>query len=239
MSAPAGVTLRRSPRARQLRLVVKPQGIELVIPDGIGETQALAFFQRHRAWAERKLAEIRERAARIEPDAPLARGGAVPFQGQATPLIVTPSALSRRLQILRRDDGAFEITLPAGYSGSAEQQVRAALFAWIRRWLEGEARRLASWHGEEPGLLPRAIRIKRMNTRWGSCGPANDISLNWVLAFAPPAVLEYVIVHELCHIRHRNHSEAYWMLVSELLPDWPRRRAWLKQHGVALLRRFA
>ena len=77
-----------------------------------------------------------------------------------------------------------------------------------------------------------------MKSRWGSCGPRNDINLNWLLAFAPPAVLEYVVVHELCHIRHRDHSARFWALVAQHLPGWAHERQWLKRQGGELLRRF-
>jgi predicted metal-dependent hydrolase len=105
--------------------------------------------------------------------------------------------------------------------------------------MRAEVHRLAQHHGQVLGLLPREIRIKRMQTRWGSCGPRNDINLNWLLAFTPPSVLEYVVVHELCHIRHRNHSRDYWDLVSRHLPNWSQERRWLKAQGGELLRRFA
>ena len=237
ISAPLAIRL--SQRARQVRLVVKPTGLELVVPLAVSEAQALRFYQQHRDWAERKLTEVQGRALLQPPEtnALLVTGGTIPFQGRDTPLRVTRHA-GDRISITQSAAGVFEIALPSVVVAE-EAQVRSALFAWVKRWMGQEAARLAHLHGEPSGLLPRAIRIKRMQTRWGSCGPRNDINLNWILAFTPPAVLEYVVVHELCHIRHRNHSAEYWSLVAQHLPAWPQERHWLKQQGGALLRRFA
>nr|WP_305906692.1 M48 family metallopeptidase [Methylomarinum sp. Ch1-1]MDP4519390.1 M48 family metallopeptidase [Methylomarinum sp. Ch1-1] len=90
-------------------------------------------------------------------------------------------------------------------------------------------------HGQRHRLYPRSIRIKTQKSRWGSCGIHDDINMNWLLIIAPPAVMEYVVVHELCHIRHRNHSQDFWQLVEDHLPDYRRHRNWLKQHGHSLM----
>lgn len=233
------VSIRHSPRARHVRLVVKPVGVELVVPPQVSEAQALAFLHQQRQWVERKLTEMQSRLEPTTyPQEPLASGSTVPFQGREVPLVVRWHAGSR-LRITRAEDGAFEIALPGTSATPVDLQVRAALFAWVRQWMRVEAARLAHHHAHESGLLPRDIRIKRMKSRWGSCGLRDDINLNWVLAFAPPSVLEYVVVHEICHIRHRNHSREYWALVSHYLPGWPREREWLKRQGGELLQRFA
>jgi len=234
------VLIRRSQRAKHVRLVIKPAGIELVLPVHVSESQALGFLQQHRAWAERKLTEIRGRVSKVEslPPTPLESGAKVPFRGGDVPLVVGYHAGSRT-NIKKVSDGPFEILLPETSQIPEDVQIRSALYAWVRQWMRAEAHRLAQHYGQLLGLLPREIRIKRMTTRWGSCGPRNDINLNWLLAFTPPTVLEYVVVHELCHIRHRNHSQDYWDLVARHLPNWSQERRWLKTHGGELLRRFA
>ena len=234
------ISIRRSQRAKHVRLVVKPAGIELVVPAHVSESQALGFLQQHRAWAERRLTEIRGRAsaAKSLPPPPLESGAKVPFQGCDVPLIVGYHA-GTRTKIQKVSDGPFEILLPETSRITEDVLIRSALYAWVQQWMRAEAHRLAQRHGQVLGLLPREIRIKRMTTRWGSCGPRNDINLNWLLAFTPPTVLEYVVVHELCHIRHRNHSQDYWDLVARHLPNWAQERRWLKTQGGELLRRFA
>jgi predicted metal-dependent hydrolase len=88
----------------------------------------------------------------------------------------------------------------------------------------------AGLHGFEPGKL----RISSARTRWGSCSRQGTLSFTWRLVMAPEEVIDYVVVHELCHLRHLNHSKAFWGLVEGILPDYKVRRAWLKRHGERL-----
>lgn len=85
-----------------------------------------------------------------------------------------------------------------------------------------------------PYLFPRSysrISVREQKTRWGSCSSKGTLSFNWKLMLAPPAILDYVIVHELCHLAHMNHSERFWSSVAAVLPDYKERRKWLKEHG--------
>lgn len=75
------------------------------------------------------------------------------------------------------------------------------------------------------------ITIREQKTRWGSCSGRGTLSFNWKLMLAPPAVLDYVVVHELCHLTHMNHSREFWQAVENILPDYKERRKWLKEHG--------
>ncbi len=79
------------------------------------------------------------------------------------------------------------------------------------------------------------ITIRDQKTRWGSCSAGGTLSFNWRLMLAPPAVLDYVVVHELCHLTHMNHSAAFWTLVESVCPDYRIHRKWLKEHGQELV----
>lgn len=78
------------------------------------------------------------------------------------------------------------------------------------------------------------ITIRDQKTRWGSCSSKGTLSFNWRLMLAPPAILDYVVVHELCHLTHMNHSPAFWQAVEAAYPDYREARAWLKEHGSEL-----
>jgi len=79
------------------------------------------------------------------------------------------------------------------------------------------------------------VTIRDQRTRWGSCSAAGTLSFNWRLVLAPFEVLDYVVVHELCHLREANHSRRFWRLVESRRPDWREQRAWLNEHGPELL----
>jgi predicted metal-dependent hydrolase len=94
---------------------------------------------------------------------------------------------------------------------------------------------LADEEAEQLGVAYRRIRIGGQRTLWGSCSPSGTLSFNWRLVLAPPAVLDYVVVHEVCHLRVLNHSRAFWRLVEVRRPHWREQRAWLREHGPELL----
>ncbi|WP_281040275.1 M48 metallopeptidase family protein [Rhizobium ruizarguesonis] len=110
-------------------------------------------------------------------------------------------------------------------------QSRAGLRLWLKRRVRDDARDLVRRHGERDGLKPRGVRIKDQKHMWGSCGQDRQINLNWHLIFAPTPVLEYAVVHEMCHLRNRNHEPEFWNLVGRILPDWEARKAWLDKNG--------
>ena len=112
----------------------------------------------------------------------------------------------------------------------------AAVFeAWYRAQArEGISLRAAFFAGLY-GFEYHSIRITGARTRWGSCGSKGTLNFSWRLMMAPPAVVEYVVVHELCHLRQHNHSKAFWALVESILPDYKQRQKWLKANGRALV----
>ena len=85
------------------------------------------------------------------------------------------------------------------------------------------------------GVKPGKIGVRAQKTIWGSCSYDNNISINMKLALAPPEIIDYILVHELCHIKHKNHSSDFWLAVESAMPDYKERRRWLKENGYSLL----
>ncbi|QSA97161.1 M48 family metallopeptidase [Methylococcus sp. EFPC2] len=230
-----GVTLRRSARAKYLRLVVKPELVELVVPAGVSERQAKSFLEQHRTWLETQRREMEKRVGQRPVPVRFTEHPTIPWQGRDLPLKIEDIP-GKRLKVAV--DDSVRISIPSFAGDQRDAWARHAFKEWARRWLRGQVQRSVERHAPKHGLQPREIRIKAMKTRWGSCGPSNDININWLLALAPESVLEYVVVHELCHIRERNHSPRFWALVADHLPRWQGERRWLKTHGLGLLKRF-
>jgi predicted metal-dependent hydrolase len=111
--------------------------------------------------------------------------------------------------------------------GVSEPEARAATRELVRMVADEEA--------PELGVEFARIQVRDQRTRWGSCSSRGTLSFNWRLALAPHEVLDYVVVHELCHLREPNHSPRFWRLVESRRPGWREQRAWLREHGAELL----
>jgi predicted metal-dependent hydrolase len=112
-------------------------------------------------------------------------------------------------------------------SAVSESQARTTARELVSTSARAEAERI--------GVQYRRIRIGGQRTLWGSCSRRGTLSFNWRLALAPPAVLDYVVVHELCHLRFLDHSQRFWRLVEWRRPHWREQRDWLREHGPELL----
>ena len=95
-----------------------------------------------------------------------------------------------------------------------------------------------AWFAPAVGVSYGRVAIGRQISRWGSCSAVGNLNFNCLLMLCPPEVLDYVVVHELCHRKHMNHSRAFWAEVERVLPDYQMRRNWLKEHGGALVERL-
>lgn len=93
----------------------------------------------------------------------------------------------------------------------------------------------AAYYRQFTGGEYTRITIREQKTRWGSCSSRGTLSFNWKLMLAPPTVLDYVVVHELCHLKHMDHSREFWAAVENVMPDYKEKRKWLKEHGCELV----
>ncbi len=109
----------------------------------------------------------------------------------------------------------------------SETEARRAVRELIAMLIDDEA--------PELGVEPKRIQIRDQRSRWGSCSTTGTLSFNWRLVLAPFEVLDYVVVHELCHMREANHSGRFWKLVEARRPDWRAHKDWLDEHGPELL----
>lgn len=130
---------------------------------------------------------------------------------------------------LQRDDVVWlhAEALPVPRVRSVPNWYRARARAAVERAVARESRRLKLRH--------TALAIRDQRTRWGSCSARGALSFNWRLVLAPIEILEYVVVHELCHLRQHNHSRAFWQLVDEARPGYRAERDWLVRHGPEML----
>ena len=212
--------VRISRRARRLSVRVYPGGrVEVVVPPGASAIAVQRFVGTHRAWIDRRVADL------SAAHGPLS---------QPQPTSIELSAINRCFLVdyeagsPTREPGRVGVRLAGEgcllVSGTSDD-VRAiprALQRWLHEVAQVELGRELTLLAQEHGFNFRRVQIRRQRTRWGSCSVAGTISLNMCLLFQDPTVLRYLLIHELSHTRHMNHSARFWSLVQSLQPDYRR-----------------
>lgn len=118
-----------------------------------------------------------------------------------------------------------------------EAGVKAAKAAFERYYADKGNKRInerVQYYAPKVGVTPSVIKVKEMGYRWASCGKNNNLNFHWKCMMAPPRILDYIIVHELCHIHQKNHNNNFWNEVDKVMPDYRERKDWLKMNGAGL-----
>lgn len=215
------------PRARHLRLLVSGRGPRLTVPPGTDPVQARQFLQRHVHWLADQISQdpayVPHEALVPGQDTQLnLRGQRHALHWQKAPwLHINPST------------DAITVALPEATPLPAIQRA-------LHEFLLGQARAdIGRWLPQYlPGLPqpPREWKLRPLASLWGSLNARRVLSLDLALILAPPAAFEYVLVHELCHLIHPNHSPAFWHEVEQRFPHWRSQRHWLHHNGLTTKR---
>lgn len=159
----------------------------------------------------------------------LQSGTMLPFAGGRLRLILDASHHGKHRTAIT-EEGELRLFVDS----QAPESLRNALEAWYRR--QGRrvfAERVAYWNAQF-GFSYGRIAIRDQKSRWGSCSRQGNLNFNWRLLLAPLAVLDYIVIHELAHLKEGNHSPRFWALVAEKCPNYREQRDWLRQHGPEL-----
>lgn len=208
-------------RAKRYILRVRPDGsFRITIPRGGSRREAESFLEHHRRWAERE----RVRVLAEHAPAQWREGDDIPLRGEPVRLRVEQEGDARCLIV-----GSQSVTVRNG-----ETDLRAAaercLQDLARLELVPRLRELAAAHD----LTVSRITVRNQCSRWGSCSPGGGIALNFRLVQAPVFVRDYVLIHELMHLRQQNHSRRFWRLVEAACPQFREAERWLRTDGRAL-----
>ncbi len=221
--------LRTSQRARRLRLTVRPDGVEVVAPPRVPVHEIESFIDSHRGWIRDKVEKYQALSADHKGAERLEDGAFIPFRGEPTPLAVK---LADRVHPKVVEGDGFRLELPLRLApDEQEAAIERALSQHLKKQARSDALMAIERFGPRHGLVPTALRIKDQKRLWGSCTHQGVINLNWRLILAPVDVFDYVVVHELCHLRHPHHQPPFWRAVGDVMPDFERHRHWLKING--------
>lgn len=219
--------LRRSTR-RTIGLSVGELGLTVTAPHWVEQAKVDQVLVERADWIQRKLADSRARVARRASQGPRwEHGSRLYFLGEALTLQVEHA----RRATVRRDGALLRIALPDGSDAPRTEQIRGR----TQGWLKVQARevfdaRLAHF-AARLGTGPRRWMLSSARTRWGSCSADRSIRLNWRLVHFPPTIVDYVVCHELAHLREMNHGPRFWATVGSVFPDYDDARAWLRANA--------
>ena len=215
------ITYVRSGKARRYILRIQPDGsARVTLPRWGSKAQAYAFAQRESGWIEKQLAK-----GRASGFAPQLWGEGTSFLFRGQPVLLQINRQAGRIQFADQ-----EIAHSPGVMVDVRRLVENHLRELANKELVPRTIELAKIHN----LKVRRVVIRNQKSRWGSCSVRGTISLNWRLIQTPPLVVDYIIVHELMHLREMNHSARFWRHVAEAFPEYQAAERWLKQNGTRL-----
>lgn len=216
-----GITVEviRSARRKTMALQVSRGKACIRLPAKLPRHHAESFISQKHHWLTQKLAELPAQTVRQFTD------------GEQITLLAQPLSL-RFIQSGQNKVVQHNATLTIyGRQITTGARRRAQLQKWLRQQAENYCQQRIEQLSQLTQLYPRSVKVRSYKARWGSCSIQGHISLNWKLIMAPPTVIDYVILHELCHLAQHNHSTQFWQLVARFMPEFKTQRLWLKQYG--------
>lgn len=202
------------------------QGVIVTAPNWVTLKQVKELIDKKADWIISRLNLLEKEAAENRPKV-FETGEVLSYLGDNYLISIAPK--KGKIQL---NGSLIEICFIKGVDPAQDQdRIRDKIKVWYKERAKEVFRERIEKFADELGVKPQKLFIKEQKTRWGSCSSKGNINLNWRLILAPMGIIDYVIVHELAHLRHMNHSKEFWATVESVLPDYGARRRWLKQNN--------
>lgn len=216
------VQIIRSNRKKSALLKVSDNLVQLVVPLNLSDNRIHEILKKKTAWIKRKLIENLMLPKHKEKE--FVNGESFAYLGK-----------NYRLKIIQSAEN--QVKLKGGYiqvSVAKNSSARNLLIDWYQNLAIQKLSEKSDRYAKIIGAHPNSIRVQEYKSKWGSCSVKGDIAFNWKIIMAPHSVIDYLVVHELCHLVEHNHSIKYWKLVEKIMPNHREQRAWLKNFGQTL-----
>lgn len=219
MSDNAALVVRRSATARRVSLRLDTRGghFVLTLPRGVSTTAGLDFAHSQKAWMASALKALPQRLS-------FTHGAEVPLLGVPHRIDHAPEKPARVAAYSGQDGFTLSV-------GGPEAGLEIRLQNWLRKQAKTELAARATLFSDRLGIDFGKLSVGDPTSRWGSCSARRGLSFSWRLIMAPAEVMDYVVAHEVAHLREMNHSPAFWRVVAELMPGYEKQRRWLKTHA--------
>ncbi|HUG47018.1 MAG TPA: SprT family zinc-dependent metalloprotease [Candidatus Limnocylindria bacterium] len=234
-----GYHVRRSERARRARLTIDEQGQAVVVlPLRASPAVAVELVTRHAGWIERHRLRLDGERQALAGRPPLEAGRQLRLGGMPHRVEVQRGTGPQRRSTVSLDHAGPEAWLRVRIAALDDRPPAAVVEAWLRRRAQAILAQRVAALGSEIGVRPTGLAVRDQRSRWGSASSRGVLSFSWRLVLCPPWVLDYVVVHELAHLRVSGHGPAFWRLVERHVPDAraTQARRWLRDNRVLLRR---
>lgn len=213
-------------KRKTAQLQMHPEdGLIVTVPNHWSIRDIEELIEKKRFWilkARRKVSFIK--GCRLQPD--LQDGHHFLYLGRWLPVKRILQDTGRGAMLLGPE--GFQLTYRPR---DTAEQIRSVVISWYKDAARQLLEERVEFYAKKTGIIPEGIRIKEQKKRWGSCTGDKRVLFNWRLVSAPEDVIDGVVVHELCHIKHMNHSKDFWNLVKEHFPEYNSGKEWLRIHG--------
>ncbi|MCE0493117.1 M48 family metallopeptidase [Vibrio salinus] len=212
----------RTSRKKSATIKVEEGIVSVVVPKTLPMDKIHQLVDSKHDWIIEKLAIYAEAQPPSEKE--YVSGESFPYLGRNYRLKVLTGDLAPTKLI----NGRITVTVPD--PDAQYHYIRRALLNWYKRNAEKKIREKVTRYAKQVGVETGVVRIKEFKSRWGSCTPYGDLEFNWLIVLAPNRIVDYVVVHELCHLIHHDHSIQFWKEVERVMPDYRECKEWLKDN---------
>jgi hypothetical protein len=207
--------------------IMPPDKILVVSPVGVPEDIIRRRVKSKGSWIVKKLIQLRDLKLKI-PDKIFADGELFLFLGKNYPIEILKNERKRPKVIFADERFYLEI------HELDHIKMRKAMEKWYRKRADRIINDRVEAYAHKIGKEPVSIKVKEQKKRWGSCTAKGALYFNWRCIMAPPGIIDYIVVHEMSHLEIPNHSKRFWQKIESVLPDYKKRRKWLKDNGLRL-----
>ncbi|MEZ8656905.1 M48 family metallopeptidase [Vibrio splendidus] len=221
------VLVERTSRRKTASIKVEEGEVIIVVPKLLERDKIDKLLASKHQWIVEKIAQYQTTSPATMRE--YVSGESLPYLGR-----------NYRLKVLKGDlaptkllNGRITVTVPE--PSTQTHYIRRALTNWYKRHADKKIREKVRRYESLVGVETGVVRTKEFKSRWGSCTPYGDLEFNWVIVMAPNRVVDYVVVHELCHLIHHDHSPQFWKEVERVMPDYKEHKEWLRGNAQNLI----
>lgn len=220
----------RSARRRTVSIEVRAAKVVIRAPINTAKSFLLAFLQQKAPWVRAKIAEQQVTIAAQPEPASYGQGAQLAFMDESLRLVIGRGSRAA----IARVGQELHLLLSARVRMTEQEQIRALLARWYQQQALQILTRKTAELCARAGLVCTSVKVRATRSKWGHCTSKGAIQYNWQILLAPEAIVDYLVAHEVSHLRHQNHSAEFWALVTSLCSSCKADRAWLKANGARL-----